>query len=175
VLHLAKTAGLTTSVDLITTAKEKYASIISILPQIDYLVINEIEAEFLAGIKIRQRNDLLKDGLIAAAEKLFKLGINHGVVIHFPEGGFAAFKNGAAYWHGALELPPEKIRNTTGAGDAFCAGFIYGCYNEWPAQKCLEMANCCAAGNLGHTASSGGMLIKEANFDLLQKYPCRVI
>jgi len=170
VLQLAKAAGLTTSVDLITTANEKYALLAPVLPGIDYLVINEIEAELTCGIKTRNGNDLLKEGLIAAAAKLLELGVNDGVAIHFPEGGFAALKSGETCWQGALELPTKKICNTAGAGEAFCAGFIYGCYNAWPLAARLQMAVCCAAGNIGIAASSGGMLLKEFNLELLQKF-----
>jgi sugar/nucleoside kinase (ribokinase family) len=176
VLNLAKAAGLITSVDLVTAESDAYQRIVApVLPQVDYLVINEIEAERTTGIKTRSEGNLLKDGVAAAATKLLALGVNRGAIIHFPEGGFAAMKNREFFWQGALELPPDKIRNTTGSGDAFCAGFIYGCYNEWPAQKCLQMAVCCAAGNIGVAASSGGMMAKAANLDLLQQYHSRVI
>ena len=176
VLHLAKAAGLTTSVDVVTVESDKYQRLVlPALPQVDYLIINEIEAERATGIKTREAADLIKDGVAAAAEKLLEAGVNRVVSIHFPEGGFAAGRDGTVCWQGALELPPAKIHNTTGAGDAFCAGFIYSCYNEWPMQKCLQMAVCCAAGNIGVATSSGGMLIKEKNLNLLQQFTCRAL
>jgi len=172
VLHAAKLAGLTTSVDVVTTASERYARVVvPTLPYIDYLVINEIEAERTSGIATREGHSLLKDGVVAAAEKLLDLGVNRCVVIHFPEGGYAVYKGSrAVFWQEAVNLPTDKIRNTAGAGDAFCAGFLYGSYHNWPAQKCLEMAVCCAAGKIGVAASSGGMLIKEANLAWLKIY-----
>jgi len=176
VLQLAKAAGLITSVAVVTAASEAFSRVVTpILPYVDYLVINEIEAERTTGIKTRRENILLKDGITAAAQKLLEGGVNQCAVIHFPEGGFAMTKNSATCWQGALELPPDKFRHTAGAGDAFCAGFIYGCYNDWPMQKCLQMAVCCAAGNIGVSTSSGGMTAQEANLDLLQKYSCRAI
>jgi sugar/nucleoside kinase (ribokinase family) len=176
VLHLAKAAGLITSVDLVTAESDAYRRVVvPVLSQVDYFIINEIEAERTTGIKTRSDGNLLKDGVEAAAAQLLALGANRGVVIHFPEGGFAALNDGSKFWQGALALPPDKIRNTTGAGDAFCAGFLYGGYHEWPVQKCLEMAVCCAAGNIGVAASSGGMASKETNFELLQRYACRTL
>jgi sugar/nucleoside kinase (ribokinase family) len=176
VLQMAKAAGLITSVDVVTAESETFPRIVvPTLPFVDYLIINEFEAERTTGIKTRQGSILLKEGIIAAANKLLEFGVNLGVAIHFPEGGLARRKNGESCWQGALELPAEKIRNTTGAGDAFCAGFIYGCYHEWPLLQCLQMAVCCAAGNIGVAASSGGMLVKEANLNLLQQYVCRAI
>lgn len=35
--------------------------------------------------------------------------------------------------------------DTTGAGDAFNAGFIYGCLNEWEPRRCLEFGALIAA------------------------------
>jgi sugar/nucleoside kinase (ribokinase family) len=171
VLQRAKAAGLITSVDVVTAESENFSRVVMpTLPYVDYLIINEIEAERTTGIKTRRDGILLKEGITAAASKLFEAGVKLGVALHFPEGGMARHHNGEIFWQGALELPPEKICNTTGAGDAFCAGFIYGCYHEWPLQKSLQMAVCCAAGNIGVAASSGGMLIKEANLELLQIY-----
>lgn len=176
VLNMAKAAGLITSVDLVTAESDTYQRVVvPVLPQVDYFIINEIEAERTTGTKARREGVLLKDGVESAATQLLALGVNRGVVIHFPEGGFTALKDGSTFWQGALALPPDKIRNTAGAGDAFCAGFLYGCYHEWPVQKCLEMAVCCAAGNIGVATSSGGMTVKEANFELLQQYACRAI
>jgi sugar/nucleoside kinase (ribokinase family) len=176
VLQMAKAAGLVTSVDVVTAESEAFPRIvIPTLPFVDYLVINEIEAERTTGIKTREGGILLIEGIIAAASKLIEFGVKLGVAIHFPEGGFAQRNNGESCWQGALELPAENIRNTTGAGDAFCAGFIYGCYHEWPIPQCLQMAVCCAAGNIGVAASSGGMLIKEANLKLMEQYGFRRI
>lgn len=174
VLQAARAAGLLTSVDVVTAESDAFPRVVvPTLPYLDYLVINEIEAERTTGIKTRQNGMLSKDGILAAASQLLAAGVNLGVVIHFPEGGMAQLKNGPTYWQGALELPPDKIRNTTGAGDAFGAGFLYGRYQEWPLPVCLQMAVCCAAGNIGVAASSGGMLSKQANLELLQKYACR--
>jgi sugar/nucleoside kinase (ribokinase family) len=176
VLHQAKAAGLTTSVDLVTAEGDAYQRVVApTLPHIDYFVINEIEAERTTGIKTRREDLLSKEGIVAAAQNLLTAGVGHCVAIHFPEGGFAMIKNGEFCWQGALILPPEKIRTTTGAGDAFCSGFLYGCYHAWPMQKCLQMGVCCAAGNIGVATSSGGMLIKEANLGLLRQYSCRSI
>ena len=40
---------------------------------------------------------------------------------------------------------PVKTVDTTGAGDVFRAGFIYGVLHEWPAERMLEFANAAAA------------------------------
>ncbi len=47
----------------------------------------------------------------------------------------------------ALRVPAVKVdaRDTTGAGDVFDAGFIYGSLAEWPLEERLRFANLCAA------------------------------
>jgi len=40
--------------------------------------------------------------------------------------------------------PVETVVDTTGAGDAYCAGFLYGWVNEQPLQKCAEYGTYCA-------------------------------
>ncbi|MDZ7292164.1 MAG: carbohydrate kinase family protein [candidate division KSB1 bacterium] len=174
VLHRAKAAGLTTSVNLITAESHAdHRVVLPILPQVDYLVINEIEAERITGIKTRHAGKLLNEGVVAAAMKLLEAGVNEGIVIHFTEGAFAALKKGTSSWQGALKLPSEEICETTGADEAFCAGFLYGCYYDWPLQKCLQMSVCCAAANIRVAASHGGMAVGEANLELLQKHASR--
>ncbi len=40
--------------------------------------------------------------------------------------------------------PVEKVVDTTGAGDAYCAGFLYGWANEWTLQDCAKLGTHCA-------------------------------
>ena len=40
--------------------------------------------------------------------------------------------------------PVEKIVDTTGAGDAYCAGFLYGWANDLPLEECATYGTLCA-------------------------------
>ncbi|MBT8092129.1 MAG: adenosine kinase [Gammaproteobacteria bacterium] len=40
--------------------------------------------------------------------------------------------------------PVEMVVDTTGAGDAYCAGFLYGWANGQPLQQCAELGTYCA-------------------------------
>ncbi|MDO8616887.1 MAG: 5-dehydro-2-deoxygluconokinase [Dehalococcoidia bacterium] len=40
---------------------------------------------------------------------------------------------------------PVEVCNVLGAGDAFAAGFIYGCLSGWDWLKCARMGNACGA------------------------------
>jgi sugar/nucleoside kinase (ribokinase family) len=51
--------------------------------------------------------------------------------------------------------PRVEIVDTTGAGDAFDAGYIYGFLHDWPVERCLAFAVAC--GSLS-TRAAGGVL-----------------
>lgn len=38
-----------------------------------------------------------------------------------------------------------KVRDASGAGDSFCAGFISGLYNHWTVRECALFANAVGA------------------------------
>lgn len=39
--------------------------------------------------------------------------------------------------------PVEEVVDTTGAGDAYCAGFLYGWANDWPLAECARLGTHC--------------------------------
>ena len=38
----------------------------------------------------------------------------------------------------------DTVVDTTGAGDAYCAGFLFGWANDWPLDKCARLGTHCA-------------------------------
>lgn len=52
--------------------------------------------------------------------------------------------------NGSFQSPafPAKVVDTTGAGDAFAAGFIFGFINNYPIDVCLKLGNFCGAYNV---------------------------
>lgn len=40
--------------------------------------------------------------------------------------------------------PVDNVVDTTGAGDAYCAGFMYGWVNDWSLQECARLGTHCA-------------------------------
>lgn len=40
--------------------------------------------------------------------------------------------------------PVEQVVDTTGAGDAYCAGFLYGWANDWSLDECARLGTHCA-------------------------------
>ncbi len=63
--------------------------------------------------------------------------------------------DGARMHHSAAFRVP--VVDTTGAGDIFHAGFIYGLLNEWPLDRQLDFACAAAALNCMATGARGGI------------------
>lgn len=108
-----------------TTAKngETIADIACLLKYIDYIIPNETEAGCITGETDVYKNAelFLEHGASCVVIKRGKQGClikTHCQTIEVP-----------AY-------PNIKAIDTTGAGDSFVAGFIYGLKNEWSLQEC---------------------------------------
>lgn len=149
--HQLQMKGYRTSLDLVSVNEPERCRrvVIPTLPYVDYLVINELEAETLTGLKLRTNAGELDTILLPhAAKQLLRQGVNDTVVIHCPEGAWAENKQGDSCYQPSFWLDPAQIAGTVGAGDAFCAGVLYGFHQNWSLQETLELGNACARFNL---------------------------
>ncbi len=117
-----------------TTAKngETLGDIAGLLPYIDYIIPNETEAERLTGEKDAFRN----------AELFLEHGANCVIIKRGAKGCLIktsekeiivpAYKN-------------AKAVDTTGAGDSFVAGFIWGLKNGMPLEECARLGGAVAS------------------------------
>jgi sugar/nucleoside kinase (ribokinase family) len=162
-LEAAKQAGLTTSVDIVSTENMQFREIAeSALPFTDLLVINEIEAGKVVGLDLKTANGVNVEACIDAARTVLARGVHRQVVIHFVEGAVVAEKDGAVVKHGSLNLPAGFIAGATGAGDAFAAGYLHGWHEGWSVARCLQLAMGAAASCLAHPTPSRGLQSVEA-------------
>ena len=161
-----------TSVDVVSEDSDRFADIVGpALKHSDYCILNEIEAGKTAGFKIRQTDGSLDTvGLRHAAGALLQQGVSELIVIHFPEGAFARTRKGEDIWQSSLKLPKKYIQGTAGAGDAFCAGVLYGLHEDWELSKCLELGVCAAAASLADPTCTGGMIPLDKCLALAKKY-----
>jgi ribokinase len=112
----------------------------SMLSQIDFLVPNESEAQYLTGLRMRRKEDVQK-----MAKRLLDMGPRNVVITLGPKGLF--FKNRTEeIWMEAFHV---KAVDTTAAGDAFMGGLACGFSEDKPIQQVLRIAN--GAGALAAT------------------------
>lgn len=158
-LHQVQQTGVDTVVDVATENNDRYTQVVEpSLPYIDHLVINELEAERITGIKTRDQNHhILWEGVAKAASRLIEQGVNQNAVIHMPEGGYWLTADGYRYQHLALNIPPEFFQSTCGAGDAFCSGVMAGLYQNWNYQDCLKLAIASSACSITSKDNSAGI------------------
>jgi len=137
------TADTTSSLDLLTL--QSRAELLSLL---DFIFPNYEEAS-------RITKETSPDGIAKAFLKygvknvVIKTGIN-GCYIQNSEEKFEvpAYKN-------------TRLVDTTGAGDNFAAGFIYGLFNDLPISQCAAYANAAAAISIQYTGAGGLKSLKE--------------
>jgi sugar/nucleoside kinase (ribokinase family) len=163
-LNRAREAGLKTSIDVVSEDSDRFASIVNpALKYTDYAILNEIEAGKTTGESIRGAdNSLNKTALQNAVSRMIDHGAGNVVVIHFPEGAYARTVSGREYWQPSLKLPDNFIKGGAGAGDAFCAGTLYGLHEGLDVQECLRIGVGAAATSLSHPTCTEGVGTLEA-------------
>lgn len=171
-LQQAQEAGLKTSVDVVSEDSDRFPKIVTpALKFVDYCILNEVEAGKTTGFKVRAADGALDTvSLRHAAGALLQCGVRELVIIHFPEGGFARTRKGEDFWQSSLNLPAKYIAGTAGAGDAFCAGALYGLHEAWDLQKSLLAAVCAAAASLSQPSCTAGVGSLESALALAKKY-----
>jgi sugar/nucleoside kinase (ribokinase family) len=174
-LAAAQEAGLKTSVDVVSEESDRFGKIVTpALKYVDYCIVNEHEAGKTTGFRIRQPDGRLDPvALRHAAGSMLQLGVRELVVIHYPEGGFARTRKGEDYWQPSLILPPKYVAGTAGAGDAFCAGVLWGLHEGWDLARCLETAVCAAAACLADATCTASMRPLKAVLELAKKFKHR--
>lgn len=154
ILKQASANGIETSIDLVSENANRYGIVLPCLPYTDYLIVNELESGRLAGIEPTAQN------MEAICRKLMALGVRKKVIVHMPDRAVCLSADGY-YCIGTYILPEGFIKGTTGAGDAFCAGALYGIYNDWKDKEILQFANACAAMSLRCADATGGLATAE--------------
>ena len=150
--------GYLTSVDVVSEESDRYQKIVlPCLKYTDSFIVNEVEAEKSLGITLRKADGTrdFKD-VENAARALLDKGVRKMVVIHFPEGGVVATKDGRCCSAPSFSPAKEEIVSTVGAGDAFCAGSLYAIHEGYDLKDLLDFASACARFNLFSSTSTGG-------------------
>lgn len=87
-----------------------------------------------------------------------------------PEGVYIRDRAGKRYSRGSLVLPEGYIAGAVGAGDAFCAGMLYGLHEGWDVLESAGLGSCCAAASLSRPGASEGVLPLEETLKLAKRF-----
>ena len=130
--QLAKEAGLIVSIDLasynvVTENIDFLQDFVS--KYIDIVFANEEEATAFTNLPAEQAVNKIAE---QASLAIVKVGAKGSYI-----------KQGNTLIH----IPAKKVKpiDTTGAGDVYAAGFLYGYANNLPLKRCAEIGTLCAA------------------------------
>ena len=155
--------GIKTSIDVVSMNLGCFVEkVVPALRYCNYAIMNEIEGCSASGLSPRNADGTINQENIQKTMKiLMSYGVEDMVIIHCPEAGFLLNKAGEIYTVPSYELPIGFIKGCVGAGDAFCAGCLYGIYNGFSENEILEFASAAAAFCLSKEDSVSGMQTKE--------------
>jgi sugar/nucleoside kinase (ribokinase family) len=170
VLTHMRNKGYKTVVDFVSEAPEKFRKIVlPALPVIDILIVNEVETTSCSNIELRKEDGTLNYvNLPAAVDFLFAAGVHETVVIHFPEGAAGRTKDGKFIYTPSCDKTKEEFVGSNGAGDAFCAGVMYGLHEDYSLEDAMRLGSACSNFNLRSATASGGAVSLEKMQAFLQ-------
>ncbi|MGI5849220.1 MAG: carbohydrate kinase family protein [Christensenellales bacterium] len=158
ILQFASKHGVKIFADMASDKKGlKLKGVIPFLPYIDYFMPSEVESTHLTDCTdCREAAKIFADA--GAKNVIIKLG-SKGIYAHCT--GFSGF-------YDSFRI---SAKDTTGAGDAFCAGFIYSVLNGFDIHKALEFASACGAFNSLYLGASTSPLHAQTINKFIEKTP----
>lgn len=159
-LARCRDAGMLTSIDVASAEGGEFERTVApALRHADYCIVNEVEAGGVVGRSLRDGADRPDWAAIeAAAREMARLGVRLNVTIHLPEGAVSLDVEQNRIWRApSLALPKGFIKGAAGAGDAFCAGMLYGLHEGWEIDRSLQLAHSAAAASLRHPTCTGSV------------------
>ena len=125
-----------------------------IFPLIDYFTPNETEASFYVNHKVENEDDAKK-----ASQQLLQLGIKNVIITLGDKGAYFA-NNKESFHVNAMNLG-EKVVDTTGAGDAFNAGFAVALTEEKNIKDSITFANTTAGLSTTKVGTANSMPLRS--------------
>ena len=171
-LHDVQKRGIKTSIDVVSDNSGNFEKkVIPALKYCDYVIINELECCAIWHLDPRMPGGGVdKKNIRIAMQKTIDAGVREKVVVHCKEMCFALDTKGNFTEVPSLKVPKEDIKGAVGAGDAFCAGCLYGIYNGYDDKQMLEFASAAAACNLLEANAVDGMKERNEILKLAEKY-----
>ena len=148
----AHAAGIPVIADL----DELYPGVEALIENIDYLIVSrDFPCRLMADKNLERALRRMQD----------RFGCKLTAATLGPDGVLAW--NGTQFQHSPAYRVP--VLDTTGAGDIFHAGFIYGLLQGWPLERQLDFSCAAAAMNCMGTGARGGIQPIQAIEELMSK------
>ena len=160
VLKKCREMGKTTVLDTAWDAHDRWMSLIQpCLQYIDYFIPSYDEATKIAGVT--DVDDI--------ADIFFDLGVKHVVIKMGSDGSYVRNSKSEK----GVIIPSYKIENpvdTTGAGDSFCSGFLYGLSRGMDIFESARFGNAVGAHCVMATGASTGIKPYEEIIKFMEEY-----
>ena len=125
---------------------------------IDFFMPSVEEAEKLAGLSGETNHKKI-------ADVFFDMGVKH-VVIKLGKNGCYLRESKASEGKYFPTYGNVKPADTTGAGDSFCAGFLFGLSKNYSLDECCRIGNAVGSHCVMQTGATAGIV----PFDKIQKF-----
>ena len=158
ILQAARARHVLTSMDVTSDFSGRWNSIIQCCyPYLDYFLPSIEQASLIAGTGDER----------AAAAFFLEQGVRN-VVIKLGSRGSYFRSAGEEFWCGTYSVP---VADSTGAGDAYVAGFLTGLLRGESHEACARLATACSAGVIQSVGASSGMRSLEETEAFMAEHP----
>ena len=173
VLKKIQDKGIKTSIDVVSESSGRYKEIIiPTLKYCNFAIMNEVESSMLTDLSPYDAKGVLNvENIKKTMEFMVKCGVKEKVIIHCKNAGFSLdSKSGEFTVLPSIDVPKEEIKGSVGAGDAFCAGCLYGLLKGMSDKEILKTASTVAASNLFSQNSTDSIISIDEIENFERKY-----
>jgi len=160
ILRRARDGGATTSMDILSEGSPKLLAILKpCLPLVDWFMPNADQACKLTDSRTPED----------AASRLLDLGVGGVVLTMGRDGSLLTTARGRV----RLAAHDIAVVDTSGCGDAYCAGFIRALRLGWSPSECMKLGNAAAALVAQGLGSDAGIRDMEDTLRFMRETPLR--
>jgi sugar/nucleoside kinase (ribokinase family) len=160
ILRRARDGGATTSMDILSEGSPKLLAILKpALSFVDWFMPNADQACKLTDASTPEE----------AASRLLDLGVRGVVLTMGGDGSLLATERERIH----LAAHDIAVVDTSGCGDAYCAGFIRALRLGWPPSECMKFGNAAAALVAQGLGSDAGIVNLDDTVRFMRETPLR--
>jgi len=157
-LTAAKAASCITTLDLISARNDTLAFVEPLLPYVDFFMPSIDECAAMVGTNDPQ----------ACARFFIDNGAGACVISLGAEGSFFMNKDGRQF---SLPAFAVTVRDTSGCGDSYTAGFIAGLVRDWDVEDCARLATATSAIVATGLGSGANLVSFEKTVEAMNSLP----